>query len=74
MSITLTCGANSQELDNVAGQTLGAVKSQLADILNIPTPVQSILGGQTVTDDYVLVEGDSIELIKPAGEKGSRGE
>lgn len=66
----IICGANAQELDGVAGKTLGEVKSQLADVLNIPSPVQTIVGGQTVNDDYELKEGDTVELVKPAGAKG----
>lgn len=66
----IICGANVQELEDVAGKKLGEIKSQLADVLNIPTPVQAIVGGQTVTDDYELREGDQVELVKPAGEKG----
>lgn len=66
----IICGANAQELDGIAGKTLGEVKSQLADVLNIPSPVQAIVGGQTVNDDYELKEGDTVELVKPAGEKG----
>jgi hypothetical protein len=66
----IVCGANSQELDGVAGKTLGEIKSQLADVLNIPSPVQAIVGGQNVNDDYVLKEDETVELVKPAGEKG----
>lgn len=68
--IRTICGANTQDLEGVAGKTLGEIKSQLADVLNIPSPVQSMLNGQTVPDDYVLQEGDVIEMVKPAGEKG----
>lgn len=68
--IRIICGANAQELDGLAGKRLGEVRSQLTDVLNIPSPVQAIVGGQTVDDDYELREGDQIELVKPAGEKG----
>lgn len=68
--IRVICGANSQELEGVAGKTLGEIKSQLADVLNIPSPVQAMLGGQSINDDRVLEEGDQVELVKPAGEKG----
>lgn len=68
--IRLICGANCQELEGVAGKTLGEIKSQLADVLNIPTPVQAVLGGHSINDDHVLEEGDQVELVKPAGSKG----
>jgi hypothetical protein len=66
----IICGANVQELEEVAGMKLGEIKSRLTDVLNIPTPVQAIVGGQTVSDDYEIKEGDQVELVKPAGEKG----
>ena len=68
--IRFTCGANVQELDGVAGKRLGEVCDQLADVLNVPTPVQVIVGGETVNLDYILREEDQVELVKPAGEKG----
>ena len=68
--IRIICGANVQELDGMAGKGLGEIKAQLADVLNIPSPVQAIVGGQSVPDDYVLKEDDQIELVKPAGDKG----
>ncbi len=68
--VKITCGANTQELDGVAGKTLGEVKGQVSDVLNVPSPVQAIIGGANVGDDYQLKEGDVIELVKPAGDKG----
>lgn len=68
--IKIVCGANSQELEGVEGKTLAEVKTQLQEVLNIPSPVQSMLGGVTVDDDYALKEGDVVELVKPAGTKG----
>lgn len=70
MGTSIICGANVQDLEGVGGKSLGEIKGQLADILNIPSPVQAFLGGVTVNDDYILKEGDVIELVKPAGEKG----
>ena len=70
MSIRFICGANTQELEGVSGKKLGEVKDQLVDVLNIPSPVQCILGGQSVSDDYELKEGEQIEFVRPAGDKG----
>lgn len=68
--IRIICGANAQELEDVAGKTLGEVKSQLTDVLNIPPQARAIVGGETVGDDHVLEEGTQIEFVKPAGDKG----
>lgn len=68
--ITFICGANTQELEEVAGKTVGEVRSQLADVLNVPNQVRTLVNGQSVEDGHVLQEGDRVELLKPAGEKG----
>jgi sulfur carrier protein ThiS len=67
--VTVVCGANEQQLD-VAGSTVADLTSQLEDVMNIPSPHQTIVGGQTVNDEYVLQSGDRLEIVKPAGSKG----
>jgi hypothetical protein len=69
LPIVVICGANQQDVD-MDGLTVREVTSQLEDIMNIPTPHQVFLGGQTVSDDCVVHAGDRLEIVKPAGEKG----
>jgi hypothetical protein len=64
----LVCGANKQQC--ATGMTVGEVRQNYKDILNIAEDAEVILNSQRVGDDYVLQETDSIEFIKKAGEKG----
>lgn len=68
-TVTVTCGANVQELEVEEGTTVGALTDQLSDVMNIPSPRQVIIGGQTVDDEHVIVPGEQLEIVKPAGTK-----
>lgn len=68
-TVTVTCGANVQELEVEEGTTIGSLTDQLSDVMNIPSPRQVIVGGQTVNDDHVISPGEQIEIVKPAGVK-----
>jgi len=69
MSIKVVCGANTHEGEFV-GMTVGEVRQQLKDVLNIADEAQTSVSGDVVKDDYVLKEGDNLEFIKKAGDKG----
>ncbi len=68
--IKVTCGANSEEYGNIEGKTVGEVRKTLRDILNIPDGARALVQGEEVDDSYVLEVGDSLEFVKPAGQKG----
>ena len=68
--IKVTCGANTEEYGNIEGKSVGEVRRTLRDILNIPEGARALVNGETVEDNYKLALGDSLEFVKPAGQKG----
>ncbi len=68
-AIQVSCGASSEPFP-VSGKTVGAVAEFLREVLNIDRFAQGNVNGEVVEDDYVLREGDVLEFIKPASEKG----
>ncbi len=66
----LLCGANVQDVDGVVGKTVGAVREEYSDVLNIPPDAQVRIGGTVADNDHVIEEGESFEFVKTAGEKG----
>lgn len=68
-TIKVSCGASSGSFD-VAGKTVGAVSEFLREVINVDRMANGIVNGKEAKDEYVLQEGDSLEFIKPAGQKG----
>ena len=54
-------GANEQSIQ--PGQTIGAIRQELKDVLNIEEGAAAVLSGDNVSDDYVLREGDVLEFV-----------
>lgn len=69
--VRVVCGANSQELAGLAGKRIAEVRSELTQVLNIPQNAQANISGGHVENDYRLQEGDTLEFVRPAGQKGS---
>jgi len=67
--IHVSCGAASQSFE-ICGKTVAMVSNLLKDILNIPVFSASYVNGKVVLGDYMIKEGDQLEFIKPAGNKG----
>lgn len=74
--ITVVCGANTQVLEGIEQISVGELRQRLADVMNIPSPSQAIIGGRTVNDEASLdltaedAQDIQIEFVKPAGSKG----
>lgn len=68
-TIQVSCGANSADFP-VVGKNVGLVQEFLKEVLNIDRLAEGQVAGKTVASDYVLKEGDVLEFIKPAGQKG----
>ena len=68
--ITVTCGANVNSFGDISGKSIGQLRHDLADVLNIAPGAGAIVSGSEVDDDYVLAPGDRVEFIKQAGVKG----
>lgn len=69
MAVRVVSGASSQNVD-LAGKTVGDVRAFMAQALNIADGAQALVTGHSVGDDHVVAEGDQIEFVREAGEKG----
>lgn len=65
----MACGANDGNF-TVVGNTITAALSTFGDILNADIKSTPLVNGEEVKSDYVLKEGDVVEFLKPAGQKG----
>ncbi len=68
-TIRVSCGASSGEFP-VVGKTTSAVKGFLKEVLNISTMSSPLINGKQAPETYVIKEGDEVEFLKPAGQKG----
>jgi hypothetical protein len=71
MAITVRHGVNTINADSVAGKTVGEIREQAADILNIPDNAQVRVNGAPAQEDTVVADGATVEFVKVAGEKGA---
>lgn len=68
--VTVTSGANSNDLEGLAGQTVGAVRAALASIFNITSDAVATLNGQRASTDTILNEGDELVFSRATAQKG----
>lgn len=54
----------------IAGKTVAAVRKALSQALNIDPAAIAIVSGQEVAGNYILHEGEVLEFVRLAGEKG----
>lgn len=69
MTVRIIHGANEGRFD-LEGKTINCVAKHLRQAFNIPQDAVALVGGQKVTFDYILSEGESVEFIKENGRKG----
>ena len=70
MAVTLKFGANTLDIA-VAGRTISDVREDYESPLGMSGDEQARLNNATTAEpDYVLQDGDVVEFVKPAGEKG----
>lgn len=70
MSVSIRHGVNSITLDSAAGRTIGEVRRQVADLLNVPETAQVRLNNVPSHNEASIPDHASIEFVKTAGEKG----
>ena len=63
------CGANTSQ-DNIINRTVGEVRTSHSVPLGIDSSAVCFVNGHTVNEDYLVKEGDRVEFMKPAGQKG----
>jgi molybdopterin converting factor small subunit len=71
MAITIRHGVNTINVDSAAGKTVGEVREQAAEILNVPDNAQVRVNGAPADEDTVIADGATVEFVKVAGEKGA---
>lgn len=69
---TLISGANAQEID-LPGEsvTVADIMARYATLMNIPEGDRQVqLNGETAAETNVVNPGDTVEVVRKAGEKG----
>lgn len=69
--VTVTSGANSNDLDGLAGQTVAQVRQAFAGIFNIASDAVATLNGERVSADQILNEGDELVFSRATAQKGN---
>lgn len=68
----IVCGPNELDNPRYDGKTIQDVKAELREVLNIPEGATVLLNGAASPGCATpLREGDELEFVKPAGEKGA---
>ena len=67
--IKISYGVHSLEA-GIAGQSVGEVRQALKEPLNIDPRALALVNGRDAAASYVLKEGDQLEFVRLAGEKG----
>lgn len=69
MKNIVICGANNYE-DSFTGKKVSEVRDEMKDVLNIPDNAQALVCNKKVDLNHVMQEGETLEFIKEAGDKG----
>lgn len=72
MAVSVRHGVNTMNLDSIAGKTVGEVRDQVEEVLNIPSSAQVRVNGSPANEDTVVSDNSTVEFVKVAGEKGVR--
>jgi hypothetical protein len=67
--VSITYGIHSFDAE-VAGRTVASVRAALSQPLGLHPMAVALVDGQEVDESYVLKSGESLELVRLAGEKG----
>jgi hypothetical protein len=54
----------------LVGMSVARARAELADRLNVDPDALAVIDGHAADEDAVLVEGQTLTFVKPAGEKG----
>ncbi len=71
-AVRVICGVHALEAP-VAGRTVAEVRAALEEALNISPSAVAVVNGAEVGADHVLREGEQLEFVRLAGEKGLAG-
>jgi hypothetical protein len=68
-AVEVSSGVNNMSLQ-LAGKTVGEVRTQLSSVLNIDGDYSAEVNGAAVNASHTLKDGDSLEFVKASGTKG----
>lgn len=57
----------------VAGRSVGDVRATLQEALSISSQAVALVNGRQATEAHLLQAGETLEFVRVAGEKGTRG-
>ena len=69
--VKISYGVHSLEAA-IAGKSVGEVRQALKEPLNIDPRALALVNGRNASASLVLKEGDQLEFVRLAGEKGGR--
>jgi hypothetical protein len=67
--VKISYGVHSLEA-GIAGKSVGEVRQALKEPLNIDPRALALVNSRDVAASYLLKEGDQLEFVRLAGEKG----
>jgi hypothetical protein len=67
--VKISYGVHTLEA-GIVGQSVVEVRQALKEALNIDPRALALVNGRDVASSYVLKEGDQLEFVRLAGEKG----
>jgi len=67
--VRISYGVHSLEVA-IAGKSISEVRQALKEPLNIDPRALALVNGRDAAASYVLKEGDQLEFVRLAGEKG----
>lgn len=68
-SVTVIAGINELKV-SANGKTVGTIVDEVRSILNLSGEEDVKVNGSDVNEDTVVNDGDKVEFVKPAGDKG----
>jgi len=69
-SVTVIAGAEKLVSESLVCLSVGDIRSDYGDVLNIEDSMQAFINGRAVTDTARLVAGDELTFNLPVGSKG----
>ena len=69
-SVTVVHGVHAHDWP-IVGMTVGQARAELAERMNIDPAAIAVVDGNPVPEDTVLAEGQVLNFVKHAGEKGA---
>ena len=71
MAITIKHGVNTLNMDDLAGQTVEEIRERFEDALNLGENDQARINGAPAAAEDAVQDGQTLEVVKVAGDKGA---